>query len=275
MEPELLHRRLAPAGREFDDDDEDDDDDDDEDEDLARAAAGSEPESALRWLPDSLTAGGTRGWLESVRTDPGRAGVVALGAIGVLAVLVTVFTVMRQPPAPVSANLPPVQPVSSSSVSAPSSLVISVVGLVKRPGLVTLATGARVADAVTAAGGAVDGADVITLNMARPVADGDQIVVGLAPVPGQPVGMASSIVAAGQTPAGSTGSKGPGAPGRVNLNTATESELDALPGVGPVMAASIVRWRSEHGKFTGIDQLAEVDGIGPSRLDKLRDFVVL
>ncbi|SHW85756.1 comEA protein [Mycobacteroides abscessus subsp. abscessus] len=82
--------------------------------------------------------------------------------------------------------------------------------------------------------------------MARPVADGDQIVVGLAPVPGQPVGMASSIVAAGQTPAGSTGSKGP-----------------------------IVRWRSEHGKFTSIDQLAEVDGIGPSRLDKLRDFVVL
>ncbi|SKU41130.1 comEA protein [Mycobacteroides abscessus subsp. abscessus] len=111
--------------------------------------------------------------------------------------------------------------------------------------------------------------------MARPVADGDQIVVGLAPVPGQPVGMASSIVAAGQTPAGSTGRKGPGAPGRVNLNTATESELDALPGVGPVMAASIVRWRSEHGKFTSIDQLAEVDGIGPSRLDKLRDFVVL
>lgn len=268
MESELLRRRLAAGDREGDDDVEDD-------EDFVGNALGTESESSLRWLPDSLTTGGTRGWLESVRTDPGRAGVVALGAIGVLAVLVTIFTVMRQPPAPVSANLPPVQPVSSSSVSAPSSLVISVVGLVKRPGLVTLATGARVADAVTAAGGAVEGADVITLNMARPVVDGDQIVVGLSPVPGQPMGMASSIVAAGQVPAGGAGTKPPGGSGRVNLNTATESELDALPGVGPVMAASIVRWRTEHGKFTSIDQLAEVDGIGPSRLDKLRALVVL
>jgi competence protein ComEA len=235
MESELLHRRLASAGRELDGDDDD----------VVETAPGLESESALRWLPDSLTPSGTRGWLESVRTDPGRAGVLALGAIGVLAVLVTVFTVMRQPPAPV-----------------------------KRPGLVTLTAGARVADAVTAAGGAVDGADVITLNMARPVVDGDQIVVGLSPMPGQPVGMASSIVAAGQAPTGGANPTGP-APGRVNLNTATASELDALPGVGPVMAASIVRWRSEHGKFTSIDQLAEVDGIGPSRLDKLRALVVL
>ncbi|NGX07246.1 helix-hairpin-helix domain-containing protein [Mycobacteroides franklinii] len=265
MESELLHRRLASAGRELDGDDDD----------IVGAVPGLVSESALRWLPDSLTPSGTRGWLESVRTDPGRAGVLALGAIGVLAALVTVFTVMRQPPAPVSANLPPVQPVSSSSVSAPSSLVVSVVGLVKRPGLVTLTAGARVADAVTAAGGAVDGADVITLNMARPVVDGDQIVVGLSPMPGQPVGMASSIAAAGQAPTGSANPTGPAAPGRVNLNTATASELDALPGVGPVMAASIVRWRSEHGKFTSIDQLAEVDGIGPSRLDKLRALVVL
>lgn len=268
MESELLRRRLAAGDRERDDDVEDD-------QDFVGNALGPESESSLRWLPDSLTTSGTRGWLESVRTDPGRAGVVALGAIGVLAVLVTIFTVMRQPPAPVSANLPPVQPVSSSSVSAPSSLVISVVGLVKRPGLVTLATGARVADAVTAAGGAVEGADVITLNMARPVVDGDQIVVGLSPVPGQPMGMSSSIVAAGHVPAGGAGTKAPGGPGRVNLNTATEPELDALPGVGPVMAASIVRWRTEHGKFTSIDLLAEVDGIGPSRLDKLRALVVL
>ncbi|MBB4855858.1 competence protein ComEA [Mycobacteroides chelonae] len=264
MDSELLHRRLARSGREPDDDD-----------DVMETAAGTQSEPALRWLPDALTTGGTRSWLESIRTDPGRAGVVALGAIGVLAVLVTVFAVMRQPPAPVSANLPSVQPVSSTSVSAPSSMVISVVGLVKRPGLVTLSGGARVADAVTAAGGAVDGADVVTLNMARPVADGDQIVVGLAPVSGQPVGMASSIAAAGQVSAGSVGATSTSPSGRVNLNTATESELDELPGVGPVMAASIVRWRSEHGKFTSVDQLSEVDGIGPSRLDKLRALVVL
>lgn len=265
MESELLHRRLASPGHELDDDDDD----------SGGTAAGSESESALRWLPDSLTTGGARGWLESIRTDPGRAGIFALGAVGVLAVLVTIFTVMRQPPPPVSANLPPVQNVSSSSISEPSSLVISVVGLVKRPGLVTLSGGARVADAVTAAGGAVDGADVVGLNMARPVTDGDQIVVGLAPVPGQPIGMASSIVAAGQAPTGGAGAKEAAPSGRVNLNTATESELDSLPGVGPVMAAAIVRWRSEHGKFTSVDELSEVDGIGPARLDKLRALVVL
>ncbi|MUM16131.1 hypothetical protein FZI91_11745 [Mycobacterium sp. CBMA271] len=267
MDSELLHRRLAPPGRAVDDDEED----------VAgtAAGAGSESDSSLRWLPDALTTDGARGWLESVRTDPGRAGVVALGAVGALAVLVTIFTIMRQPPPPVSANLPPVQQASSSSMAAPSSLVVSVVGLVKKPGLVTLSGGARVADAVTAAGGVADGADVVGLNMARPVVDGDQIVVGLAPARGQPVGMASSIVAAGQGSASSVGAKAAGASVRVNLNTATESELDGLPGVGPVMAASIVRWRSEHGKFTNIDQLSEVDGIGPARLDKLRALVVL
>jgi competence protein ComEA len=155
-------------------------------------------------------------------------------------------------------------------------VVVSVVGLVHKPGLVTLAPGARIADALQAAGGAVDGADTIGLNMARPLGDGEQIVVGLAPVSGQPTALGSS--ATGSTPmSGSpapvSGSAKPRAGEALDLNTATVEQLDALPGVGPVTAAAIVAWRQANGKFTSVDQLADVDGIGPARLDKLRALV--
>jgi competence protein ComEA len=159
-------------------------------------------------------------------------------------------------------------------------VVVSVVGLVHKPGLVTLTPGARVADALQAAGGAMDGADTTGLNMARPLGDGEQIVVGLAPVSGQPAALGSSVTAGS-----ASGSKTPAPPGSVkgsarpkageviDLNTATVEQLDALPGVGPVTAAAIVAWRQANGKFTSVDQLADVDGIGPARLDKLRALV--
>jgi competence protein ComEA len=155
--------------------------------------------------------------------------------------------------------------------------VVSVVGLVHAPGLVTLAPGARIADALQAAGGAVNGADTIGLNMARPVGDGEQIVVGLAPAPGQPTALGSSV-ASGTSPA--PGTRGPASgtvkpkPGEaLDLNTATVEQLDGLPGVGPVTAAAIVAWRQANGRFTSVDQLADVDGIGPARLEKLRPLV--
>jgi len=155
-------------------------------------------------------------------------------------------------------------------------VVVSVVGLVRTPGLVTLAPGARIADALQAAGGAVDGADTIGLNMARPVGDGEQIVVGLAPPSGQPRALGSSVAsgpAPGPVSAPVSGSGKPNAGDVVNLNTATTEQLDALPGVGPVTAAAIVAWRQANGKFSSVDQLADVDGIGPARLDKLRALV--
>ncbi len=116
--------------------------------------------------------------------------------------------------------------------------------------------------------GAVDGADLIGLNLARRVADGDQIVVGIAPP--QPVPQASGIVGA-QTP----GDAPPEAGGPVDLNTADETALDALPGVGPVTAAAIVSWRDTNGSFTDVEQLGEVDGIGPARLARLRELVTV
>ncbi|ORJ64222.1 ComEA family DNA-binding protein [Mycobacterium simiae] len=240
-----------------------------------------------RWLPDATP---DQGWLARLRADPGRAGAIALAVVAALAVLITIITLMRDQPAPVmSAKLPPVQKASTAGPASPGSpavatpagpdrpVVVSVVGLVHKPGLVTLAPGARIADALQAAGGAMDGADTIGLNMARPLTDGEQIVVGLAPVPGKPAALGSSVAAgaapAPAAPAPASGSARPKPGGVLDLNTATVEQLDALPGVGPVTAAAIVAWRQSNGKFASVDQLADVDGIGPARLDKLRALV--
>ncbi|CAN5888359.1 ComEA family DNA-binding protein [soil metagenome] len=267
---ERLHRRLGGVEQPPDDE---------------PATATDDPRDLLpRWLPDSQDQ--RAGWLATVRADPGRAGAVALATVAALAVLITVFTLIRDEPEPVrSANLPEVEMVSSASSRpddgpAPGQpVIVSVVGLVNKPGLVTLPTGSRVADALSAAGGVVDGADTIGLNMARRVADGEQVVVGLAPVPGQPAALASSVHP-GEAPAGPAPSgpatadpagTSPGAP--LDLNAATVEQLDTLPGVGPVTANAIIAWRDSHGTFDNVEQLSEVDGIGPARLEKLRDLV--
>ncbi|MCI4675234.1 ComEA family DNA-binding protein [Candidatus Mycolicibacterium alkanivorans] len=230
------------------------------------------------WIPDSRPQWRER-LLAAIRADPGRAGGVALAVIAAVAVLVTVVSLMRDDPAPVmSAKLPPVEMVSSAT-SRPSAMpdqpvVVSVVGLVDKPGLVTLAPGARIADAVSAAGGALDGADMLGLNLARHLADGEQVVVGISTPAGQPSALGSSVRggAPGAPAAAATQTSGtPSAP--LDLNTASAEQLDALPGVGPVTAAAIVAWRDANGKFTSVDQLGEVDGIGTARLEKLLALV--
>lgn len=144
-----------------------------------------------------------------------------------------------------------------------AEVVVDVAGKVRRPGLVTLPTGARVADALRAAGGARPGVDTTALNLARPLNDGEQILVGMPTLAGT----------SPQTPAGPAPTAG--VPVLVDLNTATMEQLDTLPGVGPVTAQAILDWRAEHGAFTTVDELLEVDGIGDATLADLRDLVTV
>jgi len=141
----------------------------------------------------------------------------------------------------------------------PPSIVVDVGGRVRRPGLVTLPLGSRVADALRAAGGALRQHDLLSMNLAAKVSDGQLLLVG---VPG-----ATATTGAA---AGAGGSTGP-----VNLNTATAEDLDALPGIGPVLAQHILDWRTAHGSFSSVDQLRDVSGIGDSTFADLAPLVTV
>lgn len=159
---------------------------------------------------------------------------------------------------------------SAGAPPSASSFLVHVVGQVHRPGVVRLPAGSRVDDALRAAGGATRSADLALVNLARPVSDGEQIHV---PKPGEmPAPPPAAPPAAGSGGAKESGSA---ASGPVNLNTASEADLDSLPGVGPVLAARIVQWRTTNGRFTSVDDLGEVSGIGDKLLAQLRPLVTV
>jgi competence protein ComEA len=152
---------------------------------------------------------------------------------------------------PASTTLPGPAPATN-----PGDIVVDVGGRVRHPGLVTLPSGSRVADAIAAAGGALHPADLARINLAAKVTDGQLLLIG---VPGASVGDGAGGAAAGP----------------VDLNSATVDQLDALPGVGPVLAQRIVDWRQAHGGFRTVDDLQQVPGIGPSKFDSLKSLVVV
>jgi competence protein ComEA len=201
----------------------------------------------------------------------GAAQLAVLAVIVAAAVVLTAWWVVRdraEPVAPAASTSPSaVQPLvapSSGSSASPSgatgTVTVDVTGKVRHPGIVVLDTGARVVDALEAAGGERSGVDLASLNLARVLVDGEQIVVG-APQP-PPV-----------APSGPVASGVPTA--LVNLNTATQAELETLPDVGPVTALAILAWRDEHGGYTSVDELLEVDGIGEATLGKLTPYVTV
>lgn len=154
-----------------------------------------------------------------------------------------------------TADAVPLIPTSSAASAAPEAeLYVHVLGAVERPGLYVLHPGARVVDALAAAGGTVDGADLAAVNLARPVEDGEQVVV---PVAGAPAGP-SAVPSDG---------------GAVDLNSADQAALEALPGIGPALAERILAWREENGRFRSVDDLLAVPGIGEKLLEGLRDGV--
>ncbi|MDT0275978.1 ComEA family DNA-binding protein [Blastococcus goldschmidtiae] len=238
-----------------------------EPDDRAGEAPGDRPPGTGRHRAPGRTA----------RWDPGRPGARSLWTAGLLAALVLVGwtwldrpRVEPAPPAPsgsastaadtaASTGAPPASPTASPAVGEAAGtatpVVVAVVGLVARPGLVTVPTGSRVADAVEAAGGLLPGTDPAAVNLAAVVTDGQQIAVGVPGVVGSAVPSTD------------------GAGGPVDLNTATAEDLDGLPGIGPVLAQRIVAYRSAQGPFRSVDQLDDVPGIGPTTAAELAELV--
>jgi competence protein ComEA len=210
-------------------------------------------------------------WRGRVALGPGPIAVVAV--LVALGLALTTWWVLRGQPDPVApgpgssrALATPVPvggaPASmSASVSASGELVVDVAGKVRRPGIAVLKPGDRVVDALRAAGGVRKGVDLSGLNLARPLVDGEQVVVGIPPPPG----IAASAAGNPTVQGGSL----------VNINTATSAQLEELPGVGPVTAESIIAFRTEHGAFTSVEELLDVSGIGDATLAEIAPHVTL
>lgn len=179
------------------------------------------------------------------RFELGAAAVRALAVVAVLVALIAGAIAWRSRP-----TVAPVAPAPVDVSPDADVIVVAVMGRVVRPGLVELPAGARVADALAAAGGPLPETDLTTLNLARRLVDGELITVGVPP-------------------------PSAGAGGAVNLNTATAAELESLPGVGPVLAQRIVEYRDQHGGFRTVDELKDVPGIGEATFRELEPRVTV
>ncbi|MGW5682578.1 helix-hairpin-helix domain-containing protein [Nonomuraea sp. NPDC003754] len=213
-------------------------------------------------VPSSFAAFRAAVTAQAPALDPGRPGLRVLLVLGLIAAVAGGIYAWRSSPTPEPLAAPP--PISGSaappaavvSPTPTSSVLVHVTGKVRKPGVYTLPGGSRVADAVEAAGGARTDTATASVNLARRLVDGEQIVVG-----------APGGVSQGGTVAAPPGSD------LLDLNTATPDQLEQLPGVGEVLAARIAEFRATHGGFRSVDQLQEVTGIGERKYADLKDKV--
>lgn len=213
------------------------------------------------WLPEHIENRLSRRWLPGSTGLPGFLGrrgmIFALALLAAAAVIAGGLAIFgRSPAAEIAPPLPTARAQVPRASKTNETLVISVVGHVRSPGLVTVPSGSRVADALRAAGGADPGVDLTALNLARKLTDGEQLAVGVPAAQAAPVG------------SGAAASK-------IDLNSATAEQLDSLPGVGEVTARRITDWRTQHGGFSSVEQLRDVDGIGESKFQKIREQVTV
>lgn len=239
------------------------------------------PSASIRVSPDTPApdaTGADDAWSEGgirtgrLRVDPGRPGVRVLVLAGLLAALLAgAYLWWSRPeatPAPQPIVRPAARPAAATATSpatpspSPAPLMVDVVGKVRHPGVVSLTSGARVIDAIKAAGGLRAGTRTGTLNLARHVVDGEQLLVGIKAPP---------ATAPPADPSAAPGAPVPGTP--IDLNTATAAQLDQLPGVGPVLAQRIVDYRTQHSGFHSVDELRQVSGIGDAKFADLKDLV--
>ncbi len=271
------------------------------DEILAERASpgGGERQTIIQRVGSGL-AGRLPHTLRGGLVDPAIRGALLIALVALVAALAAGWFAWRGRPVPVLALPPAAQvtdlanpghgtvagavataaPPSSAATGSPQAqVVVDVAGKVHHPGVLTLPGGSRVVDAVARAGGVLPGTDTSGLALARRLVDGEQILVDgrPGPAPPQPAGGAAGSAGGTGAAGGGSGRGSPGAaPGApVNLNTATVEALDALPGVGPVLAQRIVEWRVAHGGFASPRQLGEVTGVGDQRLADLLPLVTV
>lgn len=217
-------------------------------------------EPLSRPLPSSSRADRTRAWIEWFGV-----GRLLAAAIATVVVCAGAYWLLRMPPPPTEATLPRATAVTAvQSTAVPttdrSAVTVHVAGSVLEPGVYELLPGARVRDAVAAAGGPTENADWNVVNLAALAIDGSRVYVPAVgeDLPAEPAVGADAVL---------------GAPGPVDVNRATVPELERLPGVGPATAAAIVTDRERNGPFVTVDDLERVPGIGPAKLAALRDLV--
>jgi competence protein ComEA len=213
-------------------------------------------------VPSPPTPPSWRERMELIAAPPALApSQLAVGAVAVLAVVVAGWFLLREPtgPPPEASMARADRAPATTLTTVPSVLVVHAAGAVQRPGVYRVQPGARVTDVLDAAGGPSPDADLNRLNLAAPVADGTQVYV---PRVGEAIPASSVSSAATAT-------------GPLDLNTATLEQLDELPGVGPATAKAILAERERRGRFRSVEDLLDVRGIGPAKLDGLRDLVTV